>query len=86
MTENEAEDRHYDEQDRAYRATLTPEQLRDYRIHLGEIIAECPKCGASDAEVEHDGGPDMVGDWWATTCTACGQVIESGSTEIEAVR
>jgi hypothetical protein len=76
----------FEAQDAEYRATLTPEQLRAYQIHNGEIVAECPKCHAKDVEVTHDGGPDMVGYWWSTSCDACNQVIDSGADGIEAVR
>jgi hypothetical protein len=50
---------------------LTPEQLRGYRIHSGEI-ADCPSCGAKDVEVEYDEHPDMIGTTYVTTYPCCG--------------
>ena len=76
----------YAAEDRAYRAGLTPEALRNYRLWIGEIVERCSHCGRVDAQVEHDGGPDMVGSWWSTTCSHCGTVIESGSDGLEMVR
>lgn len=59
-------------EDRAYRATLTPEQLRDYRVHTGELEAECPACGATYVEATAEEHPDMVGTTYTTTFACCG--------------
>lgn len=78
-------DAYHERQEAEFRAGMTAEELRNYRLWCEEIAAVCPVCGAEDVELAHDGGPDMVGDWWSTTCTACSTVIDSGSTGIEAV-
>ena len=74
------------EQDDAYRATLTPEQLREYRIWSGEIAAYCPNCHTDNVAIEHDSGPDMVGTWWTTTCTNCGHLLDAGADGLAAAR
>lgn len=81
MTDQEllAMDEHFDAQEREYRAKLTPEQLREYRLYNREIVEQCPHCDRVDAELEYDEWPDMVGSAWQTKCTCCDYVIESGS-------
>jgi hypothetical protein len=63
--------RQYQERENAYRATLSMEELRDYRQHVGEI-ADCPSCGALDVEIESDEHPDMVGTNSWTHYPCCG--------------
>ena len=63
--------RQYQEREDAYRATLSLEELRDYRQHVGEI-ADCPSCGALDVEIEGDEHPDMVGTNSWTHYPCCG--------------
>lgn len=62
--------------DAEYRASLTPEQLREYRLWGLEIIAQCPACGTVDAELIHDSGPDMVGFWYSTRCASCNELVD----------
>jgi hypothetical protein len=65
--------RQHQEREDAYRATLTPAQLRDYRQHVGET-ADCPTCGALDVEIEGEEHPDMIGTTYVTTYPCCGHV------------
>ena len=71
-----------DLQDRAYRATLTPEQLRGYRVHTGELAEECPACHAAYPELGYEEHPDMVGTTYTTTYTCCGHT-ESANDALE---
>lgn len=78
-----AMDAEMDRMEAEYRASLSPGELRVYRLWSMEIIAECPECGTKDADISQDTGPDMLGSWWSTKCEACNTVIESGATGIE---
>lgn len=79
----EAFDADMDKMEAEYRATLSPGELRVYRLWSMEIIDECPECGTKDADISRDTGPDMLGSWWQTKCEACNTVIESGATGTE---
>lgn len=72
--------------DAEYRASLTAEQLREYRLWCQEIVELCPACGQVDAELIHDSGPDMIGSWWTTECASCHTLIDAGGDGPEAVR
>jgi hypothetical protein len=58
----------------AYRASLTPQQLLDYRVHNGELAEQCPRCGARYVVIESQDFPDMVGTTYAETYTCCGTI------------
>lgn len=60
--------------ERNYRATLTPQQLRDYRVHTGELADTCPNCGTRYVEVKTDEFPDMAGTTTIETFPCCGYV------------
>lgn len=72
----EAYERHLDEMDRAYRATLTAQQRLDYMVHTGELAAVCPACGKRYVDVEHGSHPDMVGTAYWTEFQCCGHMTE----------
>lgn len=57
-----------------YRATLSPQELLDYRVFNGELAEQCPRCGARYVEVEHDDFPDMVGTTFVETYQCCGLI------------
>lgn len=65
---------HYQAQEEAYRATLTPTQLRDYLVHAGELEDHCPKCGERYVEATTEEFPDYVGENIVTTYPCCGYV------------
>src|SRR5947209_1964899 len=71
-----------DAEDRAYRATLTPEELLAYRVHTGELAETCPSCGAHYVVVEGEDHPDMVGNTYSETYTCCGHT-DSWSDALE---
>lgn len=77
---------YWDRVDAEFRANLSPEELREYRIWSHEIQAQCPCCGVVDAEIDVTSGADMVGYWWQEVCKECGWLIDAGSDGIEAVR
>lgn len=58
----------------SYRASLTPQQLLDYRVFNGELADRCPTCGAEYVEVKSEDFPDMVGTTYVETYTCCGHV------------
>jgi hypothetical protein len=75
--------RQYQEREDAYRATLSMEELRDYRQHVGEI-ADCPSCGALDVGIEGDEHPDVVGtSSWAHYYPCCGSDGHSFNSALE---
>lgn len=45
-------DAYHDRLDKEYRESLSPEQLRAYRLWDQEIIEVCPNCGVEDAEID----------------------------------
>lgn len=72
-----------DAEDRAYRARLTPAQLREYRLFNGEIAEVCPACGTRDAGLEHEEMPDMVGTTYWSRYTCCGHTGDSFNSALE---
>jgi hypothetical protein len=73
----------YEKEEQEMRDSMTPAQLRDYRIFQGEIAERCPGCGKTDVEIEHKEAPDMIGETYWVHYECCGHDGEARNSHCE---